>query len=222
VIIIDPEDGYYEVGMEEREEPRYYEVGGVRYPSVTTVLGVVRNPFLQKWRGHVGNTAADTVTTQAATYGQGIHDLTAIMDMMRAGVREAGGAPDGMETQLEAYHRWRLTFVEEILEVEIMVVSRHHGYAGRLDRVFRLKGDTLPSVWDIKTGTTRNISRAQTAAYASAYTEMTGLPIGRRGLLSVSRRTGRVGMVEHSDPGDIGGFLALLGAYRWLVAIGEA
>ena len=220
--IVDPEDGWFEIGMEEREEPRYYEVQGRLLPSVTTVQGVVRNPFLMKWEGRVGNEMAKAVMDSTSEYGQHIHDLTALMDMTGGGLDVIGTPPEGMEKQLLNYAKWTAAQVARVVEVETVVFSLRFGYAGRLDRVFRLKGDRLPSVWDIKTGTLRAISRAQTAAYKHAYKEMTGEAIGRRGLIGVSRKTGRVTIKEHSDPSDFSGFLALLNVYNWLVAIGEA
>ena len=221
--IVDPEDGWFEIGMEEREETRCYGIQERLLPSVTTIIGIVRNPFLIKWQGRVGNEMADQVMKDTSTYGQHIHDLTALMDITGGSLDVVGAPPAGMEKQLINYAEWTSRHVERVVEVETVVYSLRHGYAGRLDRVFLLKGDELPSVWDIKTGTLRAISRAQTAAYKVAYEEMNQEEeIGRRGLIGVSRKTGKVTIKEHSDNGDFSGFLALLSTYRWLESIGEA
>jgi len=221
MVLTAPDEGWFEIGQEEREEPRYYPVQGRLLPSVTTVKGIIGHPYLQQWRGRVGNEQANQVTNDAALYGQAIHDFTAIMDMTGGGLEIIGTPPAEMYTQLSNYIVWRDRSVQEIVEVEKVVYSLAYGYAGKLDRVWVLKGDTLPSVGDIKTGTIRNIDRAQTAAYAQAYTEMTNRSIGRRGLVGVSRKTGKVRFKAHDDPGDFQGFLTLLAAYRWLESVGE-
>lgn len=225
MVLLELKDNLYEIGVEDREEPRYYPApwaSGLLLPSVTTVIGVVRNPYLTKWRGRVGNDEADRITSATADYGQQIHDFTAIMDMVMGGFEVMGIPPADMITQLSNYIRWRDTHVENVVEVEMVVYSKRYLYAGRLDRVFRMKGDSGLSVWDIKTGTLRGISRAQTAAYSMAYKEMTGKEIVRRGLIGISRTTGRVSIKEHNQGGDWGGFLSLLSAYHWLESVGEA
>ena len=222
MVLIDPEEGWFEIGQEGREEPRYYPVAGRLLPSVTTVKGIIRHPYLSKWRGDVGNDRANQVTNDAALYGTAIHDFTAIMDITGGGLEIIGTPEDSMHTQLANYVVWRDRHVQEIVEVEKVVYSLGYGYAGRLDRVWVLVGDELPSVGDIKTGTLRNIDRAQTAAYAHAYMEMTGRRIGRRGLVGISRKTGKISFKEHYElDSDFQGFLALLSAYRWLESVGE-
>lgn len=219
------EDGLYEIGAEDREEPRYYPAPwqpSLLLPSVTTVLGVVRNPYLVKWRGKLGNVEADRVLSDTTTYGNAIHDFTAIMDTVGGGLEIIGVPPVNMLPQLTQYMEWRDKTIAEIIEVERVVYSRKHGYAGRLDRVWRFHGDTLPAIADIKTGTIRPIARAQTAAYQQALFETTRLITNRRGIVEVSRKTGRVGWHEHNNPGDLAGFLSLLTTYNWLVSVGEA
>jgi len=225
MVLMGIEDGLYEIGQEEREEPRYYPApwdSKLLLPSVTTVLGVVRNPYLMRWRGKVGNERADQITTETSQYGQAIHDFTAILDIVGGGVEVIGNLPPDMDSQIRSYVDWRDRYVGKTVEVEMTVSSRRYGYAGRLDRVWVMVGDKLPSVWDIKTGTIRPIFRAQTAAYKQAYEETTGIIIGRRGLIEVSRRKGKVGVREYSSPSDFAGFLSLLTVYNWLVSIGEA
>lgn len=57
---------------------RFYEVDtgfGVQYlPSVTTVLSVIRKPFLETWRGSVSNEMADLYLESQAERGSRIHE----------------------------------------------------------------------------------------------------------------------------------------------------
>jgi len=226
MVLLDLEDGLYEVGQEEREEPRYYPAPWdprVLLPSVTTILGVLRNPFLQRWRGKLGNEEADRVTKSTSQYGQMVHDYTAIGDMVGGGMEVIGNVDPSMQLQLERYFKWRVEHIAEVVEVEMVVYSRKWLYAGRLDRVFLFKGDSSCSLWDIKTGTVRGISRAQTAAYVVGYQELLGAVVGRRGIINISRKTGKVGIKEHSSDisGDFEAFRKLREIYDWLESVGE-
>ncbi len=44
---------------------RYYDVNGRLCVSVTTALSVLRKPFLERWRGDIGNDAADYIMEEA-------------------------------------------------------------------------------------------------------------------------------------------------------------
>jgi hypothetical protein len=53
----------------------------IYFPSVTTVLGVEPKPFLNKWRGDIGNREADLRLKEAQDRGSLIHDLCARLIM---------------------------------------------------------------------------------------------------------------------------------------------
>lgn len=217
--IITPEDGYIEVSGYQ-EEPRYYPVDGELYPSVTTVLGIINKVHLNIWRGNIGNEKANEVLRETALFGDRIHDLTAQHDIL-LGSGMVIDCPPELVPYLTAYSTRVREMVSEVRQVEMVVYSKKYRVAGRLDRVLLIKNEEQDSVWDVKTGTLNGLQHAQTAAYTLAYEEMTGITIGRRGVIQVSRRTGKVRFVDHSDPHDMYGFLRLLEAYQWLSYKGE-
>lgn len=179
--------GWFEIG--EEQEPRYYRVNGRRYPSVTSVTGIVGNEYLQQWRGRVGNETADTITNEAAQFGSLIHEYAALMDLMP---NEDIGSPTYLLPLLQQYTEWRNSNVQHVVSVEMQVYSSVYEYAGTLDRVMVLHGEEGHSVWDIKTGTVKPITGLQLAAYAIAYQEMTGIRCKKGGVIALSRRTGKM------------------------------
>ena len=46
---------------------RHYEVDGKLYPSVTTILSIIRKPYLERWRGEIGNDDADFIMEEAGS-----------------------------------------------------------------------------------------------------------------------------------------------------------
>jgi PD-(D/E)XK nuclease superfamily len=200
-----------------QEEPRYYTIGTHQYPSVTTILSIINRGYLNQWRGRVGNATADAVLAETSQFGEKIHDLTALIDVLHpcteGGVVEA---PLEVVPHIRNYLVWSNAVIERVVEVELVVVSERYQYAGRLDRVLVLRGDTDSSLWDIKTGSLNALQHAQTAAYALAYMEMGGGRIGRRGVVQVSRKTAQVTLKEHHDTWDTEGFLRLREGYEYL------
>ena len=157
---------------------RYYTVGGAEYESVTTALSIIRVAQLEHWRGEVGNDEADRIRDEASSLGTLVHAAAADP----AGYDLSVISED--ETELSkivaAYRLWHETYVERVIAVEEMVVSRKYKFAGRPDAIVILKGDTLPTLIDIKTS--KGMSKKfdlQTAAYWGALAE-TGIVCGRR------------------------------------------
>lgn len=51
----------------------YVQDDGTIAPSVTTVLGIIRQPFLEEWRGRVGNANAERIVREACDIGDAVH-----------------------------------------------------------------------------------------------------------------------------------------------------
>lgn len=143
---------------------RHYEVDGKLYPSVTTVLSVIRKPFLERWRGDIGNEAADYIMHEAGDLGSEVHDIAEAIN------RGEPWAAATYETHLmaEAYEKWFTANVKEVVYVEHTIVNTVYGYAGRLDLCAVIRGDRLPSLLDIKTGGLYPDAFLQLAAYQKA------------------------------------------------------
>jgi hypothetical protein len=164
---------------------RYYQVNNQLYPSVTTVLGIIRKPRLETWRGEKGNEEADRLMKTAGSLGTVVHNMCEQINR---------GIPfDKLDIQselvyrmVEAYWNWFTSTVEEIVACEKFVISSY-GFAGTTDLVARLKGDKYPPVGDIKTsGDIYPDMALQTAAYRRACEEV-GISAKRRMIIHLDK-----------------------------------
>ena len=179
------DDRYYKVLNEKGEE--------IFLPSVTTILGIINKPFLSRWRGDVGNEAADHKMNYAAWRGSRIHDAIhrgLIRDKQgnRAPIQMAGFEGTGAYKQDEwiqiiRFQEFMATLKPEVLQTEAIVFNLLNNYAGTMDLLCELKAGeytygkrgkvTIPAdgmyVGDIKTGKAIDDEyHFQTAAYAAA------------------------------------------------------
>lgn len=148
-------------------------IDGVEAPSVTTVLAIVRKPFLEAWRGKWGNKECDRIMRESQELGHRIHaaiegyfrgDLTPEMSAQEAGM-------------FLLFKQWATDTRFQPLELEMNVQSKLHHYHGSFDAVGHF-GDGKLMVLDWKTSSaTDALYGAQLAAYAQGYKEMTGTEI---------------------------------------------
>lgn len=163
---------------------RYYRINGKLYPSVTTALTVVRRPYLELWRGDLGNELADAIRDEAGELGRAVHKGCEMTDK---GEDFTPPSAD-VERILLAYQEWAQATVKEWLKVEQVVSCHHYRYAGRLDRVAVLKGDRQPTVIDIKTsGYISKDMGLQLAAYQHCLEDV-GIKPKRRIVLHLDKR----------------------------------
>jgi RecB family exonuclease len=102
---------------------------------------------------------------------------------------------------LEAFKRAQKELEFDIVESELLVYSSAFRYAGTLDLVAILRGDT--TVIDFKTGSDLPSYALQTAAYAAAYEELRGIPITKRAGLYLAG-DGSYKLVPHEEePGEL-------------------
>lgn len=191
---------------------RIYDIDGKLYPSVTTALGVIRKPFLEVWRGKLGNEEADRVMHEAADLGSTVHDYC---HMINTG--QAVDPADEYREMVMAYQKWLSTTVKEIVLAEQVVYSHKYQFAGRLDLLAILKGDKYPTVIDIKTSKGIYPDMAlQLAAYQQALAEM-GIKSNRRLILHIDKiEKGKSKTKEYRDHArDFTVFLYALELYRY-------
>jgi genome maintenance exonuclease 1 len=155
---------------------RTYETPtGERYPSVTTVTGLLKKDVILEWRKRVGNEEANKISSAAARRGTRIHTLC-----------EKYLNNEVVQPNLVDHHNWNelkeyLDRINNIHVLEQPLFSHHLKVAGTVDCIAEYNGKL--AVIDFKTSK-RNKTKddihdyfMQCSAYAVAYEEMTGIPV---------------------------------------------
>jgi hypothetical protein len=124
----------------------------------------------------------------AARVGRVVHDW--IQRYIAADMPESFELPQGLTTRAacEAARQWMKDVRYCPLLTETCIYSRKHGYAGTLDVVGMCSAKGVASIVDWKTS--KRIYpkyRMQTAAYAKAYSEMTGLRVRHRWIVRIGK-----------------------------------
>lgn len=155
----------------------YIDPDGNKYPSVTTVLSILSEEAIARWRKRVGDDEANRIGHRASSRGTAVHSIV-----------ESYLKNEDTSTYLphikQSLQNLRPIFdksIGKIFGLEVALYSRHLGLAGRCDCIAEFDG--VPSIIDFKTSKRvkkkENISNyfAQASAYAIMFEERTGMPI---------------------------------------------
>jgi RecB family exonuclease len=189
---------------------------------VTSILGILSKPGLEKWKleqvalaslrtpkqaeesveywcGRVRSAAFDQVE-EAANLGTMIHGA---LELAMAGEPYA----DDLRPYVEPVMKWKEKTGIEIVEREIKLVNKHHGFAGTADVLFRYGRNGI-GILDYKTRKTKpgeevtayDNQAMQLAAYGATYwgEENLGRLLAANVFISTTE-PGRVVVVKHPD-----------------------
>jgi genome maintenance exonuclease 1 len=157
---------------------RVYETPtGKKYPSVTTVTGLLKKRAILEWRKKVGDEEANRIASTAARRGTRLHTLC-----------EKHLLNENVSVNMFDQEMWNsvkphLSDINNIYALESSLYSNHLEVAGTVDCIAEYKGKL--SVIDFKTS--RRVKTRddihdyfiQCSAYAVAFEEMTGNPVSR-------------------------------------------
>lgn len=157
---------------------RVYETPtGKAYPSVTSVVGLVKAQQIQEWRKRVGEAEANKVSGRASRRGTSIHSLCE--DYLLGKNPEPNPFDHDMFKSLRPY----LDRIDNIHCLETQLFSHHLEVAGTVDCIAEFDGKLC--VIDFKTASKPKRRDwihdyfMQTSAYAVMFEELTGTPVGR-------------------------------------------
>lgn len=184
------ETGIVQIGLTRDAKHNYYLDGQGPMPSVTGILKIVdksgplvgwakritaeaavdNRADLDGWVELAGRDGAVSLLTKAATNlvdkasttGSDIHALAEAITLGHEVTVTDEQAPF-----VDAYRQWIADFAPEFLAAEEMVCSLEHGYAGTLDAIVRIAGET----WLIDYKTSKGVypeTALQLAAYGRA------------------------------------------------------
>jgi genome maintenance exonuclease 1 len=167
-----------------RAGSRYYVTPeGNKYPSASTVAGLLTREGISAWRSKVGVEEADRKSKRGADRGTNVH---AICESYLRGTLTPFQRLGIMPTLKEMFLSLQKTFdanISEIYAIEQPLYSDRLKIAGRCDAV--VVWNKLLTILDVKTANRHKPEAwiqnyfVQTAAYAEMFEERTGMPIDR-------------------------------------------
>ena len=155
----------------------YVTPDGIRYPSITTVLGILSEASITAWRKRVGEEEANRVGGRASARGTLVHS---IVEKYLLNENTTEYLPH-IRQSLENLRPILDSRIGTIYGLEVPLYSSYLGVAGRCDCVAEFDG--VPSIVDFKTS--KRVKKkeyisnyfAQMAGYAVMWEERTGMPI---------------------------------------------
>ena len=155
----------------------YNTPSGRAYPSVTTVTGLLSAQSIMEWRKSVGNEEANKISSRASRRGTRIHSFCEDY-LLGKPVK-----PDMFDQDMFNSIIPLISEINNIHALETPLYSDHLEVAGTVDCIAEFRGKLC--VIDFKTSGRIKYRDdihgyfMQTAAYAVAFEERTGIPIGR-------------------------------------------
>lgn len=155
----------------------YQTPTGNAYPSVTSVVGLLKAQQIQEWRNKVGNEEANKVSGRASRRGTAIHSLCEDYLLGK------NPTPNPFDHEMFKSLRPYLDRIDNIHCLETQLYSHHLEVAGTVDCIAEFDGKL--HVIDFKTASKPKQRDwihdyfMQTSAYAVMFEELTGIPVGR-------------------------------------------
>lgn len=194
------------------KDQRYYilEESPTPLPRVSTILNCAPNT-LDTWRRKVGFEEADRISKVATVLGSRVHAATEAIDLGLPYETDAE-----LEPHCEAWRRFKDDYVAEVEDVEYLVYSLKHEYAGTVDRRLRLK-DGRRVIGDIKTSKTMSPTYGiQLISYLEAEVEMGFERCDGRIVIQLpSNHPGKYGVKWYGDLTDWIAFRALNYTFKY-------
>lgn len=180
---------------------RYVTPDGSKLPSVTTVLSILSEEHIQKWRARVGEEEANKISHRASTRGTAVH--TIIENYVNNVENYAEGFMPNIVDNFNGVKPILDSRIGEIYAQEAALYSEHLGLAGRVDCVGMFDGKL--SIIDWKTSRKPKKKEwitnyfIQESAYAIMWEERTGMPITQLvTVIAVDDNPAQV-FIEHRD-----------------------
>ena len=123
---------------------RFYNIGDINYPSVTSVLGVRKKVELQQWRDRIGENVANWEMGRAARRGTATHNL--IENYIKGEpLTEKSVLPLGLFKLMKPY----VDKIENIHCLETVLYSSKYKLAGQVDCIAEYNNEL--AIIDFKT-----------------------------------------------------------------------
>lgn len=172
----------YQLPVHTTDEGRWYQTPeGNRYPSASTVAGILNRDTIAKWRKRVGSEEADKKTKMGANRGTYVHHLCEKYLLNSLTSEEQIGMMPSMKDLFLQLKKKFDKHIDEVLCVEQALYCHRLKIAGRCDAV--VIWDGVMAILDIKTAGYVKPDEwilnyyVQTTSYAEMFEERTGIAI---------------------------------------------
>ena len=173
--------GYKDLDAVTTEKGRVYVTpSGVKYPSITTVLGHFSKHKLMEWRKAVGEEEANRIGRLAADRGTRLHTICEKYIDNEVEIYDAKTMPH-VKAMFSSIKPILDSRIGKVYLQEVPLYSDHLRIAGRVDLIAEFDG--VISIIDFKTSSRRKTEEdikdyfEQEAAYAIMFEERTNTPI---------------------------------------------
>ena len=174
--------GYDDLNVSYRDGTRLYETPNHEaFPSVTSVLSILSEKAIEKWRKRGGEDKANRISFRASTRGTAVHEI--IEKYIQNSNEYATGFLPNILDNFKSVQSTIDRYVDNIVCQEGALYSTHLGLAGRVDCI--AEWDGVLSVIDFKTSAKLKKKEwctayfIQEAAYAIMFEERTGVPVNQ-------------------------------------------
>lgn len=163
--------------MDSENGRTYQTPSGKAYPSVTSVVGLLKAQQIQEWRQSVGAEEANKISGRASRRGTAIHSLCENYLLGK------NPTPSPFDQEMFSSIKPFLDRIDNIHCLETQLYSHHLEVAGTVDCIAEFDGKLC--VIDFKTASKPKRRDwihdyfMQTSAYAVMFEELTGIPVGR-------------------------------------------
>ena len=203
--------GDLELQKKETNGIRLYNLpNGAWVPSITSVTSFYNRQIFVDWRKRVGIEEANKITRKATARGTDFHEAVELY-MLNKEIEWENFKP---LTKFMFHHATPyLDRINNVHAIERTLYSEYHGLAGRVDCIAEYDGEL--AVIDFKTSTKIKPEKwlenyfVQEMFYASAYYELTGIPITKLITIMVTPE----GDVKVFDKRNKGDYIKLLVRY---------
>ncbi|MFH1769574.1 MAG: hypothetical protein ABH833_02810 [Parcubacteria group bacterium] len=168
--------------LKEFKEDNGYEIEGIWYPRVTSIVSIKAKPaLLHYYGGHKSYAHAEAAMNRSAEEGTLVHE---VVEAIFNG--DSPAVPEDIEPVISEFISFNNQRNIIAHQIEPQVISKKHNYAGTLDVIAEIDGKL--GVLDIKTS--QAIYRdynIQTAAYVEALKEDESVPELTRWILRLDQ-----------------------------------
>jgi genome maintenance exonuclease 1 len=180
------------------EDGRVYETPtGKKYPSVTSVVGILGKREIMEWRERVGEEEANRISTRATKRGTAIHSLC------EGYLKNEEVNPSIFDLEMFTSIRPILNKIDNVRCLETQLFSHHLRVAGTVDCVADFEGKIsiidFKSSRRVKTRDEIETYFLQTSAYSVMFEELTGIPITRLVIIMGVDNEKPLTFIEHRD-----------------------